>query len=60
MSYIQRLKRTGIVCLFPVVSYGILGPLEIYCGNEKDFSFGLTDFIWLFLGISVAVWLLAV
>ncbi len=57
MSYIQRLKRTGIVCLFPVVSYGILGPLEIYCGNEKDFSFGLTDFIWLFLGISVAVWL---
>lgn len=48
MSYIQRLKRTGIVCLFPVVSYGILGPLEIYCGNEKDFSFGLTDFIWLF------------
>jgi len=59
MSYKERIKRTGIIFLFPIISYGILGPLEIYCGNEKDFSFELTDFIWIFLGISFAAWFLS-
>lgn len=58
MGYKERLKRTGIVCLLPVISYGILGPLEIYCGNKKDFAFGFTDFIGMFLGVSIAIWAL--
>lgn len=58
MGFKDRYKRTSMVCLFPVISYGILGPLEIYCGNKKDFAFELVDFIWIFFGGSVLIWVL--
>lgn len=58
VDYRKRLKRTAIVVLFPVISYLILGPLEIYSGNKKDFSFVFTDFIWMFLGIAILFWAL--
>lgn len=57
MNFKERLKRTLVVLLLPMISYGILGPLEIFGGNQKDFEFGFADFFWIFLGISVGCWI---
>ena len=45
------------IILLPIVSYVILGPLEIYFGNKKDFAFCFTDFFGIFLIIAVLTWL---
>lgn len=58
MKYLAKLKKIMLIVLLPFVSYGILGPLEIFFGNEKDFAFRYTDFAWSFIGISVLAWLL--
>lgn len=58
MKYLTKLKKVLLIVLLPVVSYGILGPLEIFFGNQKDFAFRYTDFVWSFIGISIVVWLL--
>lgn len=58
MKYLTKLKKLLLIILLPVVSYGILGPLEIFFGNQKDFAFRYTDFVWSFIGISAVVWLL--
>jgi hypothetical protein len=58
MNYVERLKRTLVIFLLPIVSYGLLGPLEIYFGNEKDFNFQYTDFVWIFLIGSLLIWLI--
>lgn len=47
------------ICLLPVLLYGIIGPLEIYVGNPREFEFILKDFFPLFLIISVAFWMAA-
>lgn len=56
MKYLTKLKKSMLIVLLPVVSYGILGPLEIFFGNEKDFAFRYTDFVWSFLGIALLLW----
>lgn len=53
MKYSEKLKRTLPIILLPIVSYGLLGPLEIFSGNQKDFSFQYSDFFWYFLIISI-------
>lgn len=58
MKFITKLKRTLLIVLLPIVSYGILGPLEFYFGNQPELPFQYTDFLGYFLVISVAVWLL--
>ena len=35
MNYKQRFKHALLPVLLPVISYGILGPLEIYFGNAS-------------------------
>ena len=56
MKYGERLRYTMLIVLMPIISYVILGPLEIYFGNEKDFAFSYGDFFWLLLLIAIAVW----
>ena len=56
MNYGERLRYTMLIVLMPIISYVILGPLEIYFGNEKDFAFSYGDFFWLLLLIAIAVW----
>ena len=58
MNFFIKFKRFLPITLLPVVSYGLLGPLEIYAGNQKDFAFYYTDFIGWFIGISAIVWVL--
>ena len=48
------------VVLLPIISYLCLGPLEIYYGNVKDFSFTLTDFLLPLFGIAAAAFLVIV
>lgn len=48
------------VVLLPIISYLCLGPLEIYYGNIKDFSFTLTDFLLPLFGIAAAAFLVIV
>lgn len=43
------------VILLPIVSYLILGPLEIFCGNKKDFAFTIGDFFPWFILMGVAI-----
>lgn len=52
----MRIKRTLIIMLLPMVSYGLLGPLEIYFGNQKDFLFEYTDFLGIFIVGALVVW----
>ena len=56
-NFIKKWKQVMPVTLLPIVSYIILGPLEIYFGNKKDFAFYFTDFFGIFLIIAVVVWL---
>lgn len=58
MKFKKKWTRTILVILLPVVSYFLLGPLEIYFGNQKDFAFKYSDFFWLFLLLSVSVLML--
>lgn len=48
-----------LLTLFPILLYGILGPLEIYVGNTDEFIFVLKDFFYIFLLLSVVLWALA-
>lgn len=56
MNYTQRLKHTLLIVLLPVISYGILGPLEIYFSNASEFRFGLGDFLLPLLLAAVLAW----
>lgn len=56
-DFIKKWKQVMPIVLLPIVSYGILGPFEIYCGNQKDFSYHFTDFFGMFLMIAAVIWL---
>lgn len=58
MNFLTKYKRALPIVLLPIVSYEILGPLEIYFGNQPEMPFLYTDFLGYFLVFSVAVWLL--
>ena len=58
MNYKERFKCALLPVLLPVISYGILGPAEIYFGNASEFRFRLGDFALPLFGIAVLVWLL--
>ena len=58
IEYITRLKRTLLIVLLPIVSYGILGPLEIFFKNPQDLPYHYTDFLGYFVVICLIVWLL--
>ena len=57
MKYLDKVKESCIIVLLPIISYLILGPLEIYAGNRKDFAFQYSDFFWVFLIIGVLLWI---
>ncbi|MGN0347552.1 MAG: sulfatase-like hydrolase/transferase [Lachnospiraceae bacterium] len=44
-KYTKSLK----IVLLPVLIYGLLGPLEIYESNTREFKFDFNDFFWVFL-----------
>ena len=48
-DYLRGLLTNMCVLLLPVLSYLILGPLEVYFGNTKNFTFSYLDFIVPFL-----------
>ena len=55
--YEKKLKNTLCYLGLLYVIFGILGPLEIYSGNQYDFSFGFNDFFWMFLLIYGGIWI---
>ena len=57
-EFITKFKKTLPIVLLPIISYGILGPLEIYFGNQQEFQFQYTDFLGYFVVICVAICLL--
>lgn len=57
MKYLDKVKESCVIVLLPIISYLILGPLEIYAGNRKDFAFQYSDFFWIFLIIGVLLWI---
>lgn len=57
MKYTDKFKNSLVVLLLPMVSYGLLGPLEIFFGNQKDFNFWYTDFFWVVAVLAVVVWI---
>lgn len=58
MEFVTKFKKIILIVLLPIVSYGILGPLEIYFGNQQEFQFQYTDFLGYFLVICASIWLL--
>lgn len=59
MKYSEKFKRIGLIMLLPMISYGVLGPLEIYFGNQHEFAFQYTDFIGMFAVLCIVTWLSA-
>lgn len=57
-SYKEKLKISLAFTLLPILLYGVLGPLEVYAGNVDEFIFILKDFFWVFLGVSLLLWIL--
>lgn len=62
MRSLKKIKEKSgvsalIIALLPIVSYLILGPLEIYYGNTKDFLFSVSDFLiyYILIGIILVV-----
>lgn len=55
----KKAYESFIICLFPVILYGIIGPLEIYVGNPYEFNFELRDFIYIFIFASLFIWVIA-
>lgn len=53
MKYRQKLLISFFLVSVIVIAYLILGPLEIFAGNVKDFQFKLGDFIGPLLAVSV-------
>lgn len=48
-KYLNKVLISACVLLLPVISYLILGPLEVFFGNAKDFAFSYSDFLGVFL-----------
>lgn len=57
MSYREKLAVSLPLVLLLTLAYGILGPLEIFLGNQVEFAFELGNFITPLIGICVLVFL---
>lgn len=60
----KRFGRAAVIVLLPILLYGIVGPLEIYVGNSKEFNFEMKDFFGYFvlasiLGLAIGTCILA-
>ena len=55
----ERLKKqfayTISILILPVIMFFVLGPLEIYAGNTRDFGLDLKDFFYGFLLAGILV-----
>lgn len=51
----NRIINNAVIMLLPVIIYFLIGPLEIFAGNQGEFFFGSSDFFWMFLGASAAI-----
>lgn len=60
MNVKEKLLNAVTVVSLPIISYLCLGPIEIYFGNLKDFSFELKDFLLPLICIAVVVMLISV
>lgn len=56
-SKLNQLFYNLIILSVPIISYLILGPLEFFFGNQKDLAFNVADFIWIFMGIAICLWI---
>lgn len=54
-DYMRGILTNMCVLLLPVLSYLILGPLEVYFGNTKNLTFSCLDFIVPFLILALIV-----
>lgn len=50
---LEKIKDVILPSLLIVISYMLLGPLEVFFGNTKDFSFSYTSFIGILLGLGL-------
>lgn len=53
ISIKEKMFKTLLFLAFPMITFAVLSPLEIYVGNADEFLFGTGDFIWIFLGIGI-------
>lgn len=58
MKFRKKFAYVLIILLLPTLTYGILGPLEIFLGNQKDFGFRFNDFFYEFLCLSLLAWII--
>ena len=49
----KKILQTLPIIFLPIVSYMLLGPLEIYFGNQKDFNFVYNDFFCIFCILAI-------
>lgn len=54
-QFIKKLKISLVILAYPVFMVLILGPLETYYANISEFDFLISDFIWGFFIVSVAL-----
>lgn len=47
----------SIIFLFPIITLFVLSPLEIYGGNQGEMNFAIGDFIGMFFGIAIVVFI---
>lgn len=52
-NYIGKLVESFLIILFPLITFFILGPVEIYVSNKNQFFFQLSDFIYFLLTVSL-------
>lgn len=52
-KYKERYKYYAINLALTAIMYGVLGPLEIYAGNQGEFIFGTNSFIWMFIVVCI-------
>ena len=56
IQFINKMKDSLLVVALPIVIYMICGPVEIYCGNAREFLFGLFDFFPLLFVEALLIW----
>lgn len=56
----NKLIKENVLTIFPpifmiIISYVLLGPMEIYAGNKSEFAFSYTDFFFVFLALGIII-----
>lgn len=54
----KKYKVTSIIMALCIFMFLIFGPVEVYYANFTDFDFTINDFLFYFISIAVACWLI--